>query len=220
MEITYLGHSCFCIESKSGVKLITDPYTRVGYELPNGLTADIVLVSHGHFDHSYVEAISGKPMVISTADTLDVKGVTIKGCDTWHDPKQGTLRGKNVIFQFIVDGITFCHFGDLGEMDFEKVSQAAANADVWLIPIGGTYTIDAQQAKAYMDMLSPKLVIPMHYRPQDGKLDIAEIESFLRFFDYVRILECPHGKYSFTKEDLDGLSGKIIYMERSKYHGE
>ena len=219
MKITYLGHSCFCIESKTGVKLVTDPYTRVGYELPKGLTADVVLVSHGHYDHNYLDAISGNPTVITAAGEYAVDGITIKGFDTWHDSKQGALRGKNVMFQFTVDGITFCHFGDLGEMNFGKVAQAVSGADVWLIPVGGTYTIDAAQAKEYMERLSPTLVIPMHYRPKDGGLDIAEIGCFLNQVDAARVFACPLGEVVLTKEDLDGLSGKIIYMERQNLYG-
>lgn len=214
MKITYLGHSCFCIEAKDGTKLITDPYTRVGYELPKGLNADIVLVSHGHFDHAYVEAIGGAPTVVATAGELTVKGVSIKGTDTWHDPKQGALRGKNVVFQCTVDGVTICHFGDLGESYNAKTAQAVAGADVWLIPVGGTYTIDAVQAKEYADKLNPKIVIPMHYRPADGGLDIAEIGAFLGEVALARVLACPNGEYNLTAEDVDGLSGKIIYMER------
>lgn len=219
MKITYLGHSCFCIESNDGVKLITDPYTRVGYELPKGLTADVVLVSHSHFDHNYLDAISGNPIVLNSAGEYTAKGICIKGYDTWHDPKQGALRGKNVMFQFTVDGITFCHFGDLGEGYCKKVKQAVSGADIWLIPVGGTYTIDALQAKEYIEKLSPKLVLPMHYRPQDGGLDIAEISCFLKQMDADCVIACPDGEYYLTEKDLPLLSGKIIYMERQKSDG-
>ena len=214
MKITYLGHSCFCFEAKDGTKLITDPYTRVGYELPHGLTADIVLVSHGHFDHAYLDAIGGNPIVLTNAGEYTVKGISVKGRDTWHDPKQGALRGKNVVFQFTIDAITFCHFGDLGEVYCEKTANAVSGADVWLIPVGGTYTIDAVQAKEYLDKLNPKVLIPMHYRPKDGGLDIAEIDAFLSQIDKARVLACPNGEYHITADDLCDLSGKIIYMER------
>lgn len=216
MKITYLGHSCFCFESDNGIKLITDPYTRVGYELPNGLTADVVLVSHGHFDHAYLSAIGGTPTVLTTAGNYNVKGISVKGTDTWHDSEQGALRGKNVVFQFTMDRITFCHFGDLGENYCEKTAQAVSGADVWLIPVGGTYTIDAAQAKEYADKLSPKLLIPMHYRPIDGALDIAPIGEFLSKVSPERVLAYPNGTCNLTVDDIDALAGKIIYMERYK----
>ena len=216
MKITYLGHSCFCIESENGTKLITDPYTKVGYELPKGLSADIVLSSHGHFDHNYVCAIGGSPSILTEAGNYSVNGIDIEGFDSWHDPKQGALRGKNVIFHFTVDGVRFCHFGDLGESYCADTAKKVANADVWLLPVGGTYTIDATQAKEYMDKLSPKAVIPMHYLPADGALDIAKIDDFLSKVDDDCVISCKAGEYILDKAHLDEMNGKIIYMERRK----
>ena len=57
MEIRYYGHSCFSLIDKDGKQIITDPYTKVGYELPQGLFADIVTASHEHFDHKYLDNI-------------------------------------------------------------------------------------------------------------------------------------------------------------------
>ncbi len=216
MQITYLGHSCFLVEGETGVKLITDPYTRVGYELPNGLNADIVLTSHGHFDHNYIQAIAGSPIVLDNVGKYVLSGVEVAGFSSWHDPKQGTLRGHNVIFHFNIDGVRFCHFGDLGEGYSEELAGKLSDADVWLIPIGGTYTIDATQAWEYIDKLSPKVVIPMHYLPKDGALDIAPIENFLAKASTDRIIPCENGIFSLTKQDLADLTGKIIYMERRK----
>ena len=214
MKITYLGHSCFCFESENGRKLITDPYTRVGYELPKNVFADIVLCSHGHFDHNYTAAIGGNPMVITESGKYSAFGMDMEGFDSWHDPKKGALRGKNVIFHFTIDGITFCHFGDLGESYSEAMAKKISNADVWLIPVGGTYTIDATQAKEYIEKLSPKLVIPMHYRPNDGALDIDTAEVFLNQMKDLDVISCKGGEYTLDKELLKELTGKIIYMER------
>ena len=216
MKITYLGHSCFLFESKDRTKLIIDPYTRVGYELPNDLTADVVLISHGHFDHNYVQAIEGDYILFNKAGKYNIGSLDIEGFDSWHDPKQGALRGKNVLFHFTLDGIRFCHFGDLGEAYSEEVASKLKGADVFLIPVGGTYTIDANQAVEYIEKLSPKVVIPMHYLPDDGALDISPIEDFLAKFSENMIINCKDGIFAMEKEDLQQLAGKIIYMERSK----
>lgn len=216
MKITYLGHSCFCITGESGVSVITDPYTRVGYELPKGLTADIVLCSHQHFDHNYVEAIEGFPEVVTASSIGTVNGVEISGYDTWHDEQKGKLRGKNVVFQFTIEGITFCHFGDLGQAYSKEMDAILYGADVWLIPVGGKYTIDAEQAIKYIEEFSPKLVIPMHYRPEDGALDIAGIDNFLSKVDKNRVICCENGELLLDKVRLEEWTGKIIYMERKK----
>ena len=216
MKIEYLGHSCFCVENGAGFKIITDPYTRVGYELPEKLDADIVTVSHGHFDHNYTAAIVGAPAIISETGEYELHGVKIIGKHCWHDPKQGSLRGSNIIFQFTIDGITGCHFGDLGEGYSDKIAEILSGADVWLLPIGGTYTIDADEAKEYMEKLAPKVVIPMHYRPQDGALDIQPASVFLRKMDKASVIACPSGELILSKADLESGKTKIIYMERKK----
>ena len=214
MKITYLGHACFCLEASNGVKVITDPYTRVGYELPSGLRADAVTVSHGHFDHNYVAAVD-TPNVISKSGDYTVNGVKISGFDCYHDEKQGALRGKNIIFTFEMDGLKICHFGDLGEKYRTDIAEKVKEADVWLIPVGGTYTIDAIQAKEYVQQCKPKAVIPMHYRPFDGALDIAEISSFLQLFKKEEIRDMGADNLTLNKEDLME-STRILYVQRKK----
>lgn len=216
MKIEYLGHSCFCMQDEKGRKIITDPYTNVGYELPLGLEADIVTTSHGHFDHNYTEAIGGVPCVFHQEGNYEHDGVKIVGKHTWHDPERGTLRGDNVMFRFTIDGVDICHFGDLGEEYSKEIEEFLDGADVWLIPVGGRYTIDARQAAEYIRRGNPKLVIPMHYRPNDGSLDIATIDRFLQCVDSRSVIHCPNGEYLFTEADLTDGEKKIIYMERKK----
>lgn len=214
MKIEYLGHSCFILTSESGVRVLTDPYTKVGYELPSGLKADIVTVSHGHFDHNYTKALCNQPIVLDKTDSFAWGGVEIYGEDSFHDPKQGALRGKNILFKIKMDGITVCHFGDLGEV-YDKELAKKVQADVWLIPVGGTYTIDPAQAKEYIENCAPKLVIPMHYRPNDGSLDILSAGAFLENCPW-EITECKQGEYFLQKEDLQRQNTQILYMERKK----
>ncbi len=216
MKIEYLGHSCFRIQTEQGVTIVTDPYTKVGYELPKGLQADIVSVSHGHFDHNYVEAVEGAPMIIETEGEHVVCGVKIVGEHTWHDPHQGVLRGKNIIFKMDIDGFIVCHFGDLGESYSDEIAKILSGTDVWLIPVGGTYTIDAEQAKVYIEKCKPKAVIPMHYLPEDGTLDITGAKGFLQKMNGYPIREVLSESLSLSKEDLEGEQTRIYYMERMK----
>ena len=76
MKVRYLGHACFEITSKEGIKVITDPYTKVGYELPEGLTADILTVSHGHFDHNFTQGIDARYLV-NEAKAYSLEGVEV-----------------------------------------------------------------------------------------------------------------------------------------------
>lgn len=209
MEIQYLGHSCFLLTAKGGTTILTDPYTRVGYELPKEISVDIVTSSHGHFDHAYLQGVQYKTLV----DKAGQQSFDIIGIESFHDSKQGTLRGKNIIFKITVDGITFCHLGDLGEEYNSDLIEKIGKVDVLLLPIGGTYTIDAEQAKAYMGAIKPKTVIPMHYRPADGALDIDGAERFLALFAETQIERIPSGKTEYALEEP---RKPILFMERVK----
>ena len=214
MKIKYLGHSCFFLQGEDGVSVITDPYTKVGYELPQGLKSDILFISHGHFDHCYSQAVNYRSLISETGE-WECFGVNINGIDSFHDPLNGKLRGKNVIFKFEIDGLKVCHFGDLGEPYSEELCEKIGEVDVLLLPVGGTYTIDAKQAFEYVQKLAPKVVIPMHYKPLDGALDIAAAEDFLSLFSETEIQRVPYGEYELA---LDNLSKElpILYMERAK----
>ena len=136
MKIRYLGHSCFECTDGNGKVLITDPYTKVGYELPKDLRADVVTVSHGHFDHNYVTAVQTEKIV--TDSTLcEIDGIQIWGVDSFHDEKQGALRGRNIIFLFKMDGLTVCHLGDVGESVSPSLIETIGKVDVLLLPVGG-----------------------------------------------------------------------------------
>ena len=63
MKIQFLGHSCFKLTESTGTTVITDPYQDIGYELPDGLTADAVTVSHDHYDHNNVAAVKTKKII-------------------------------------------------------------------------------------------------------------------------------------------------------------
>lgn len=214
MKITYFGHSCFLLQSKDGVRVLTDPYTKVGYELPERIRADIVTVSHGHFDHNYLAAVESGAKILNQAGAYNVCGLSFIGQESAHDPVGGKMRGKNIIFKTEIDGVVVCHLGDLGEELSAQILQKIDKVDVLLLPVGGTYTIDAAQAKAYVAAIRPKIVIPMHYRPTDGTLDIATEKAFLEGFEVIRPLE----KYQ-TEIEKDGLKTEetqIIFLERKK----
>ncbi len=214
MKIRYLGHSCFEIASKKGSVIVTDPYRDVGYSMPKGLKADILTVSHRHFDHNYTQGVEANLLFYGFVGERKVERngecIKIRGISSYHDPEQGALRGKNVIYIIEVDGVTLCHMGDIGEECSPSLVEKIGKIDCLFIPVGGTYTVDATGAKKYVDALSPKVVFPMHYKPKDGSLDITDASSFLALYEgnYASALD---GEIVLDKGDKG-----MIYMERVK----
>ena len=214
MKITWLGHSSFKLEESTGTTVVTDPYhPYVGYEMPE-VTADIVTVSHGHKDHNHLEAVKGNPEVLNHAGAYDISGVHILARRTYHDSKNGAARGENLVFKFRMDGLEICHLGDLGEECNAMLVESLAPVNVLMIPVGGTYTIDAEQAKEFVDRIMPDVVIPMHYKTRDCAFDIARLNEFLDLFDDEDVVYTESDTVEFDRADFDGESTKVYVLER------
>ena len=188
MTITYLGHSSFKLKGKKGT-VVTDPYHEyVGFRMPS-TSADIVTVSHDHQDHNAIEQISGtarrkNPFIINQAGEYEVGGISVFGVPSYHDDKQGSLRGNNIIFTTLIDHVSVCHLGDLGHDLTPALIEAIGSVDVLLIPVGGVYTIDPKLATKIIHTLEPAYAIPMHYRTpeHDNKVfgELATLEEFIK----------------------------------------
>ncbi len=173
MKISYFGHSCFTITS-GGFTVALDPYDKsvAGYP-PLSLKANKVYCSHGHFDHNYVQAVE---TVTGAADPFKVTEIAIP-----HDKDGGAKRGMNIIRIFEAEGKKVIHYGDTGCMPSEEMVKALKGADAVMVPVGGVFTIDGQEAKELMLKTAPKAVIPMHYKNGDQGLQIiASLQDFLK----------------------------------------
>ncbi|MCD7729232.1 MAG: MBL fold metallo-hydrolase [Clostridia bacterium] len=215
MKIKYLGHSAFMLTESTGTTVVTDPYSdAIGCTMPE-VSADAVTVSHHHYDHDAVEKVDGNPVVIDKEGNYDLPGVEINSIKSFHDGENGKLRGENIIFKFSMDGIEVCHLGDLGEECSTQLIEALLPVNVLLIPVGGNYTIDAEQAKEYVDRIMPDIVIPMHYRTKNIKLDIDRVEEFTDLFDGEDVLFSDDPELEFSREDLGGDTTQIIVMNKA-----
>jgi L-ascorbate metabolism protein UlaG (beta-lactamase superfamily) len=185
MKIKYLGHAAFVLTSKAGTRVVLDPFEAGAYDGAMGYppideTAEVVLLSHDHADHGYVEAVRGNPKVISCVGTSTVGEIGITGVETFHDEAQGSQRGGNVVFTIEMDGLRVTHLGDLGHPLSDKKAAEIGKPDILLIPVGGFFTIDASTAKGVVAKLDPRIVIPMHYKTKCCGFPIAPPDAFLK----------------------------------------
>ncbi|KUK13642.1 MAG: MBL fold metallo-hydrolase [Synergistetes bacterium] len=213
MRIEWLGHACFFIETKDGVRIITDPYDpTLGYT-PIPYEADIVLVSHDHFDHNYVDGVKGKPHVVMTPELRTVKGVSISGVELFHDKSGGRERGKNIAFIIDTDGLRLVHLGDLGHVPSPAQLASFGSVDILFIPVGGFYTIDGAEAKKILAELKPKIAIPMHFKTPVLNFPISGVEPFISGLSNVEVLDrswLEVDAYTLPKET------KVIVMQYRK----
>lgn len=173
LELRWLGHACFALKYKD-FTVVFDPF-QDNYVRGFGsldVAADLVLCSHFHNDHGAADVV--QPLE-GHENPFQVTGI-----QTFHDPEQGALRGENVIHVLEADGLRVAHFGDLGCELTPQQLEELKGLDVAMIPVGGFYTIGPEEAKALMDVIQPKVVIPMHYRMGDIGLEaVAELDAFL-----------------------------------------
>ena len=156
-------HSCF--EVGNSATVVIDPHDgrSIGVKPPS-LRADIVLISHDHFDHNAISVVRGDYVLVKDKTPRQIKGVDIRGINAFHDDVQGEKRGRVILFQFTIGGVRFCHLGDLGHPLTEHQIEEIGPVDVLFIPVGGTFTIDGQQARELVLSVKPKVAIPMHFR--------------------------------------------------------
>ncbi len=212
MYITWLGQSCLKLSDKTGsdaVTLITDPFDKqIGLPVPH-VEADIVTISHGHFDHNNKDAVRGNPFVIDAAGEYDVKGVQIVGIDSYHDDKEGKERGKNVIYRITMDDLSVVHLGDLGHTLDDKQLEKINGTDILFIPVGGVYTIDARRAVEVIAQIEPRIVMPMHYKIKDLKVELDGVDKFIKEIGLTPKYE---DKFKISKKDLPQEEMELVIL--------
>jgi L-ascorbate metabolism protein UlaG (beta-lactamase superfamily) len=169
MHIRWLSHACF--EISNGKTILIDPYFKGNRLAPRYEgKPDIVLLTHEHFDHADTDFLSkikpkiivGPPSVsypgvrvIRSGEVMDLNGVRISALNASHPQSRYPIA-------YLVEygGIRLLHLGDTY---LDAVKPLSVEVDVALIPIGGTYTMNIDEAVEALDKIKPKLTIPMHF---------------------------------------------------------
>jgi len=175
-KLQWLGQSAFILTSAQGTKVLIDPAgASTGYTVAPIAGVDAVLVTHEHSDHNNVSLATGSPLILRALSATgwneinqkvgnegDVSVRAVTGA--YHDNTQGSTRGRNGIFVLEVGGLRLVHLGDLGHLLTPEQVQSIGRVDVLMVPVGGSYTIDAAMATQVVGQLNPKVVLPMHYK--------------------------------------------------------
>lgn len=180
MDISWLGQACFKLKGKQAT-IVLDPYSdQIGFKLPK-VEADIVAVTHDHYDHNASSEVSGDPFVITGPGEYEIKSINVVGIPSFHDNKKGQERGKNILYSVQIDGVRVAHLGDLGQDELTSAQiDSLGNVGVLMIPVGSVYTIDAATAAKIAASLEPDIILPMHYQDKDAKVDLEPVEKFLK----------------------------------------
>jgi L-ascorbate metabolism protein UlaG (beta-lactamase superfamily) len=209
MQLEWYGQSAFRLTAGDATVFI-DPFDdlsamsergmRWDYPAITGVSADLLLVTHEHLDHNGVGAIGGDPVVLrSTAGTHESPIGPVIGIASEHDAAAGTQRGPNTLFVFTFGGMRIAHLGDLGQEALREPQLAAlGTVDLLLIPVGGGPTIGAEQARAIVDAVEAKIVVPAHYRTE--RIDFLE----------------PIDRFADQFADVERLDGSVLELDEER----
>ncbi len=204
-RIKWLTHACFRITTNTGYVIYTDPYKIESGETP----ADIILASHDHFDHADGKSIKNiiqedtvvicpkssssklakfNAKGIDPNDSLDIEGIRITAVPAYNPNKAFHPKGNKWIgFIIEVDGKRIYHAGDT---DVIPEMKNVSDIDVALIPVGDTYTMGFKEAVECLNIIKPKIAVPMH----DWDKDLNEFSKMVSSTDSGVKVEILKGK--------------------------
>lgn len=182
-----LGHASVRIETTDGTVLYVDPWSDILDEKPQD--GDVVFVTHDDFDHydpEGIAAVAGQDATVAAFEAIDtsdldrtvvdlpyegtttVSGIDVESIPAYNDP-DGThvddagrpfhAEGEVIGLRLDIDGVSVFYPSDTDFLDHHESVQA----DVFMPPIGGHYTMDRHEAAEFARILDPDLVLPVHY---------------------------------------------------------
>lgn len=216
MYIISHGQSCFQISTSKDknhqTSIVIDPFdNKTGLRIPS-LEADILAITHHHHDHNNTATVKGSAFLVDGPGEYEIKGVFVQGFSAFHDNKEGKERGQITIYTFEIEDMKLCHLGDLGqsELTSEQLEEIGV-VDILMIPVGGVYTINGEQAVKIINQIQPRIVIPMHYHLPKLKIKLDNLNKFLKAIGQKAIE--PQKKLTIKKKDLPLEKTEIVILQ-------
>lgn len=167
VEIFYQGHGSFRIKTGSGAVVYVDPFAGEGYDLP----ADLVLVTHEHYDHTRIDLVRvkkncvvarGRDLTDGTRyEGFEHAGVKVRTVPAYN---RNHPRGECVGFIIEADGVKIYAAGDTSRTDYMP-KLAAEHLDCALFPTDGVYNMDVEEASRCAAIVGAKISVPVHTKP-------------------------------------------------------
>jgi L-ascorbate metabolism protein UlaG (beta-lactamase superfamily) len=217
LKITWFGHACFLITTPDKTTILTDPIDYEEYKIPEEVIPSVVTVSHNHFDHNQVGAVSGEPKLIYglTREEIGPEQKFIPVDDTLNDVRIYNVKSNhfkpeespvlNAIFVYEFSGVRIAHLGDLGRTLTEEQIDKIGKIDILMIPVGGKYTVELAEADTLVAQLNPTMaVVPMHFRTRVADFVPNTADDFVK--NKSNIVRVPGNEYIFNlKEKPDSI---------------
>ncbi len=173
MEITWQGHSSLRLVSRD-VALVTDPFPNS----PPGAEAHIVAVSNDYPNHSAHESVAGEPRLISGPGQYEALGYNITGIGTALNDAPDSRR-VNTVYVIRSEGLAVCFLGNLNARLTSRQLESLGAVDALVVPAGGEGTLAAREISRMISALSPGLIIPVHFDPNESEDGLGSARALL-----------------------------------------
>lgn len=206
MQISYFGLSSFKLSSKNFTSII-DPFSKDSGLTPPRGNADLVILSQPENElYSYTQSISGTPFIVDGPGEYDVKEHTITGIPV--KDKDGNVV---TIYLIEVDDIKILDLAHIKKLTLsEDEVEDIGDVDVLLVPVGGEDAMEYDDAAKAVNLIEPKIVVPMHYKMAGLKIAANSEEKFLKQLgNKFEKME----KLSLKKKDLTADTLKVVVLE-------
>jgi len=197
LQIRWHEHSCFTITDGT-TTVITDPHDGKSLNLPKPPTeADVVTISHSHDDHdSGVDQYSCE--ILREPIDKTVGSARLRGVECWHDDQRGKRLGANIAWDISMEGIQVTHLGDLGHYLTSSQMFQIGMPDILMLNTGA----DIALAEDNATLLSPKIIIPMHYYTPGVDFPYYHLKSILDFTEGKNNVVQVENMHAYRREDI------------------
>ncbi|PSB27028.1 MBL fold metallo-hydrolase [Stenomitos frigidus] len=183
LSVKWLGHSCFLFTGE-GRRILVNPFRSLGCTAgyrPPKVATELVLISSQLLDEGAVELVPGNPRLLYEPGVYQFNKKRIQGIRTDHDRLGGKRFGTNVAWQWKQGGLNLLHLGGIAAPISLEQKILMGRPDVLFVPVGGGPNVfTPEEAKQAIQVLNPKLIVPMHYRTKAVKeCDSVGVEQFL-----------------------------------------
>ncbi|HEU0051127.1 MAG TPA: MBL fold metallo-hydrolase [Patescibacteria group bacterium] len=214
MQIFWHGFSCVRIEAAHGDKeatLVTDPYSSdSGLRFPRTLAPEVVALSDQNQKKFPLDVFTNKPFVIADPGEYEVSGIFSYA---FAVPNEQKKYPHGLMYRFEIEGMSIGFLGGLNRKLTEEETGVLENIDILLIPVGGGGELNAKQAAEMIQVIEPRLVIPLNYQIDGVKEKLGSVDAFCKELGVKQRQDL--NKLKISRKDLPADELVTVVLERA-----
>lgn len=191
MLINWFGECSFLLQDSFQHKIVTDPYDLYSMNKLLEYNPEVLTLSHPHFNLKKSSSKTEIPIIITDPGIYNLNSITVTALPVFHDNSLGLKRGGNIIYTYTFDNMKVCHLGYLGHVLSEDIIKSLGIIDILFIPIGGHFTLDSEKSANLVNLIKPKITIPMYYKTYTSSYYLDSCNNFITSMNSVLKLNEP-----------------------------